>query len=312
MRVGLVVDSACDLPQAYLQDNHIVILPITIRNGDATFVDVRDPVDTRDFYHQHLANSAVSETAPLSVEEIKHVFLDRLVIDYDFVFCLTLASSRSPIFDNATQASYSILSDYKPIRAAAGHATPFALRVMDTQNLFAAQGVVAAEVAKMIRAGQSPLRIRERLEALLPHLYGYMLPSNLFHLRARAAKKGDKSVGWFQYAVGSALDIKPLIRGYRNETRPVAKLRHYEDGVRRCFQYLIERMRAGLLTPTICLSYAGELEQLHRLPGYGQMADVAAGLGVEILTSVMSITGVINVGEGALSFGFCSADHDFE
>jgi len=312
MRVGLVVDSACDLAPSYYRDNKLIVLPIAIHNGDKTFVDVRDPDETRDFYTQHLANAAVSETAPLTVDDIKRLFLDRLVIDYDFVFCLTIASSRSPIFENATQASYSILSEYKPIRMAAGLSTPFALRVVDTQNLFAAQGVMAAEVARMIRAGQPPLRIRERLEALLPHLYGYMLPSNLFHLRARAAKKGDKSVGWFQYAVGSALDIKPLIRGYRNETRPVAKLRHYEDGVKRVFKFLIERMQSGLLTPTLCLSYAGELDDLYRLPGYSEMAEVASDRGIELLTSVMSITGVINVGEGAVAIGFCAAPHEFE
>jgi DegV family protein with EDD domain len=312
MRVGLVVDSACDLSSSYLKDNGVVILPITIRNGTHAFVDVRDPSATREFYQQHLANSADSETAALSVDEIKRLFLDRLVIDYDFVFCLTIASGRSLIFEQATQASLSILSEYKPIRAAAGHPTPFALRVVDTQNLFAAQGVVTAEVVRMIRGGESPLRIRERLDALLPNLYGYMLPTNLFHLRARAAKKGDKSVGWLQYALGSALDIKPLIRGFRNVTEPVAKLRHYDEGAKRCFDFLIERMRAGLLTPTVCISYAGELDQLYRLPGYGRMAEFAADQGVELLTSVMSITGAVNVGEGALAFGFCAPAHVFE
>lgn len=311
MRVGLVVDSACDLAPSYFSDHGMVIMPITIHNGENTFVDVRDPTATRDFYAQHLAAAATCQTAPLAVDEIKRLFLDRLVIDYDFVFCLTLASSRSPVYEHATQASYSILSDYKPIRLAAGHSTPFALRVVDTQNLFAAQGVMAVEVAKMIQAGQAPVRIRERLDALLPHLWGYMLPSNLLHLRARAATKGDRSVGWFQYAVGSALDIKPLIRGHRNDTRPVAKLRHYEDGAQRCFKFLIERIEEGLLTPTVCMSYAGDLKELERLPGYEQMAAAAEAHKVELLTSTMSITGVINVGEGALSFGFCAPEHEF-
>lgn len=312
MRVGLVVDSACDLPQSYIQDNGIVIMPITIRNDGKKFIDVRDPVETRNFYRQHLADSAQSETAPLSVEEIKRLFLDRLVIDYDFVFCLTIASSRSPIYENATQASYSILSEYKPIRMAAGHNTPFALRVVDTGNVFAGQGVMAAVVAKMIREGASPHRIRERLEQLLPQLWGYMLPSSLFHLRARAAKKGDKSVGWLQYAVGSALDIKPLIRGHRNETGPVAKLRHYDEGAKRVFNFIGDRIRAGLLEPTICISYGGELEELYQLPGYAQMADVAAAHKVELLASTLSITGVINVGEGSVTVAFFAPDHEFE
>ena len=40
-------------------------------------------------------------------------------------------------------ASFAILNEYRPIRQAAGHNSPFALRVLDSQNLFAAQAVTA-------------------------------------------------------------------------------------------------------------------------------------------------------------------------
>jgi DegV family protein with EDD domain len=312
MRIGLVVDSACDLPQSFIDDHKIVVMPITIRVGSIEFVDIRHPTATRQFYAKHLASSATGETAPLSVEDIKQMFLERLVIDYDYVFCQTIASSRSPIYENATRAALGILSGYKPIRAKAGHQGPFALRVIDTQNLFAGQGLLAAETARMIAEGWSPHRIREELDRLLPQLYAYMLPSNLYHLRARAAKKGDRSVGWLQYAVGSALDIKPLIRGHRNETRPVAKLRHYDEGAQRCFDFLIRRIREGLSAPSLCLSYSGEMTDLEAMPGYQRLCAVATEHGVRMLASTMSITGAINVGEGALVFAFCAPPHEFE
>ncbi|MDR3415854.1 MAG: DegV family protein [Nevskia sp.] len=311
MRIGLVVDSACDLPHEFFGEHRVVILPVSIHIGHEEFVDRREPQATLEFYRRHLTNTARAETAPLTVEQIKELFLRRLVLEYDFVFCLTVASSRSPIFDNATQASLSILNDYKAARAKAGVAGPFALRVIDSQNIFAAQGVLAVEVARMIRQGDPPNRIRERLDALIPQLYMYGLPSDLYHLRARAHKKGDKSVGWFKYAVGSALDIKPLIRGHRNETGPVASIRHFEEGARRLFRFACERIRAGLLTPTLCISYAGELANLERLPGYLDLKAVALQHGVEVYASVASITACVNVGEGAVAIGFCSASHEF-
>jgi fatty acid-binding protein DegV len=52
------------------------------------------------------------------------------VIDYDHVFCMTITKTRSPIHDNALQASFAILNDYKPVRQAAGYNSPFALRVL--------------------------------------------------------------------------------------------------------------------------------------------------------------------------------------
>lgn len=312
MRIGLVVDSACDLPKDFIDQHKIVILPITLHLGNADLIDTRDPEATLAFYQEKLSTQGDGGTSPFSVDQIKDLFLSRLVLDYDFVFCLTIASSRSPIFANATKASLAILTDYKPIRAAAGVPGPFALRVIDTQNLFAAQGVLAAEVVRMLRTVENPNKIRERLEYLAQHTYGYMLPRDLGHLRTRAQKKGDKSVGWLQYALGSALDIKPLIRGYRNDTSPVAKLRHFDEGAERCFAFLRKRIAAGLLTPTISIGYGGELDELRALPGYAEFQRAAKAAGIDVLESVMSMTGAINVGNGALGFGFSSEPHDFD
>jgi DegV family protein with EDD domain len=312
MRIGLVVDSACDLPQDFCREHKIVILPVTIHIGTEEFVDRRDPQATQEFYRRHLANAAHAETAPLSVEQIKDLFLERLVLDYDFVFCLTVAASRSPIFENATRASLTILSEYKAVRARAGLPGPFSLRVIDSQNLFSAQGVLAAEAARMIAEGQTPNRIRERLDSLIPSLYMYGLPSDLYHLRSRAHKKGDKSVGWVKYAVGIALDFKPLIRANRGETGSIASIHHFNEGARRLCQFVGERIKAGLLAPVVCVSYTGELEQLENLPGYAELKSVAQQHGVALYTSVASITACINVGEGALNIGFCAPEHEFK
>jgi fatty acid-binding protein DegV len=119
-------------------------------------------------------------------------------------------------------------------------------------------------------------------------------------------------VGWFKYAVGSTLDLKPLIRGNRNQTGPVATLRHFEEGAQKCFQFMVRRIREGLLTPALCLAYSGELAKLEQLAGYEAMREAAAQAAVEVYVTTMSITGAINVGEGALAFGFCAAAHEFE
>lgn len=312
MRIGLVVDSACDLPQAFCEEHGIINLPVTVHVGKEEFVDRRDPAATLEFYRRHLTNAAHAETAPLSAEQIKELFLQRLVLDYDFVFCETVASSRSPIFENATQASLTILSEYKAVRAKAGVPGPFALRVIDSQNLFAGQGVLAVETARLIREGHTPNRIRERLDALIPNLYLYGLPSDLYHLRSRANKKGDKSVGWLKYAAGIALDMKPVIRGNRGETASIASIRHFDEGSKRLCQFVGERIRAGLLTPTLCVTYAGDLDKLEKLPGYAELKTIAANHGVTVYASVASITACINVGEGALAFGFCAPAHEFK
>ena len=121
MRIGIVVDSTCDLPESYFKKNNIQILPISIRLGKELLVDKRDEQATRRFYQEQLDSEGIdAESIPYSVDQIQAVFLEQLVIDYDLVFCITVSGKRSLIFDNATKASFSILKQYQKVRADAG------------------------------------------------------------------------------------------------------------------------------------------------------------------------------------------------
>ena len=132
MRIGLVVDSACDLPADYYRQHQISLLPVTVQIGEDSLTDLRDEQATLQFLDTHIAErGADAETAPFTVQQIQELFLGKLVKDYDHVFCLTTSKTRSPIFENATKASYAILNEYRPIRARAGYDTPFALRVFE-------------------------------------------------------------------------------------------------------------------------------------------------------------------------------------
>ncbi|NIJ70483.1 DegV family protein [Xanthomonas sp. 60] len=313
MRIGIVVDSACDLPQDFIAQHQIVLLPITVRIGEAMLADHRDEQATLSFLHAHVAeHGAGAETIPFSVQQIRDLFLERLVIDYDHVFCMTITKTRSPIHDNALQASFAILNDYKPVRQAAGFNTPFALRVLDTQNLFAAQAVTAIEAVRLRDSGASVQQIRERLEDLAGNVHGYMVTRDLYYMRARARHKGDRSVGLLSAALGSALDIKPVLHGYQGTTGPVAKIKGFDNAVTKLFGVVGQRVRAGLMTPSVCVSYGGELDELRALPGYAAMKSVCAEHGVTVYETVMSLTGMVNVGKGAVTVGFADGPHRFD
>ncbi len=313
MRIGLVVDSACDLPQEYMQQHGLILLPTTVRIGAAVLADQRNEEATLQFLHEHVAEHGVdAETQSFTVQQIQDLFLNRLVIDYDYVFCMTTTRTRSPIFDNAQQASFAILNDYRPVRTAAGNTTPFALRVIDTQSLFAGQGITAVEAVRLVEAGEGAPKIRARLENLALYTHTYMIPRDLYYLRARTRKRGDRSVSLLSAALGSALDIKPVLYCHRGETGPVAKIKGFDLAVRKLFDFTIKRVQAGLMTPTVCISYGGELAEMRALNGYEDLRSACAKQNVELFESVMSLTGMVNVGKGALVVGFASETAKFE
>lgn len=307
MRIGLVVDSACDLPLDYLEEHGVKILPTTVRIGDAVLADQRNPEATLEFLHAHVSEGgAGAETTPFSVEQISDLFLQRLVIDYDYVLCMTITRTRSGIYENARQASFAILNDYRAVRAGSGNNTPFALRLVDTQSVFAGQGITAVEAVRLRAADTIPGAIRERLEQLALHTHAYMVPPDLHYLRARTRSRGDRSVSLISATLGTALDIKPVLHCHRGETSAVAKVKGFEPAVQKLFEFTAKRIRDGLMTPTLCLSHGGELQKLRALPGYDALRATCNEHGIEVFESVMSLTGTVNVGKGAVVVGFAA------
>lgn len=305
MRTGIVADATCDLPDAFFSSNRIGILPVTIKLGDEILVDRRDPAQTLAFYQSALdAKGIDAETAPFTAEQIRALFLERLVLEHDYVFCITVTATRSPIFENATKASFAILNDYKSVRAAAGVTGPFALRVVDSKSMFCGTGVLVAEAARLVAAGTPPNDIRRRLDELREGICGYMVPGDLYYIRNRGIKKGENSVGLVSYAIGSMLDIKPVILCWRGETQPIAKFRGYERAVERLFGHVAAQLRLGISTRHLCISYGGDPARVATLPGYEALAAAAAETGVEILTSIMSASAAVNTGGGCLAIAY--------
>ncbi|WP_198670308.1 DegV family protein [Dyella sp. C9] len=310
MRMGLAIDAACDVSQAFLQKHNIAVMPITIRVDDEVFMDDRSQVELHRFLDRNLGNRSHSaETIPCSVEDVQKLFLDKLVLEQDCVFCLTITATRSAINDHVIKASFAVLKNYREVRDRNGIAGPFLMRVIDTRSLFAGSAPAIVEAVRLIEAGETPAAIRERLTYIANNSYGYMLPRDLYYLRARAKKKGDRSVGLVSAMLGSALDIKPLLRGYRGETGPVGKVRGFEHGAETLFNYAAKRVHAGLLVPVVSVSYGGDLAELPKLPGYGALRTACEECGVELMEAPMSITGMVNVGEGAVTLGFAAEEH---
>jgi len=172
--------------------------------------------------------------------------------------------------------------------------------------------VTAVEAVRLRDAGVGVAQMREQLEQLAGNVHGYMITRDLYYMRARARHKGDRSVGLFTAALGSALDIKPVLHGYRGETAPVAKIKGFDNAVQRLFGFVGQRVVNGLLTPVVCVSYGGPLDELRALPGYATLRETCQAHGVSLLETVMSLTGMVNVGKGAVTVGFADQPHAFD
>src|SRR3546814_12444498 len=103
---------------------------------------------------------------------------------------------RRPPRSTRTDTLFPYTPLFRSIRVQAGVAGPFALRVIDTQNLFVGQAISTVEVVRMVEAGQqNPNKIRERAELIVQNTYGYMVPRDLHYQIGRAS--GRERVGQY-------------------------------------------------------------------------------------------------------------------
>jgi DegV family protein with EDD domain len=312
MRIGLVVDSACDLPISFIREHNIEILPITVHVGGQTFLDKKDPEVTAAFYANHMAQRALGDTTPVSVEQIKQLFLERLVLEYDFVFLITTASSRSEIYENALKASFQILAEQKAIRAAAGRPGPFVLRVIDSQVIFGAIAVSVTEAARMIRAGAGPGEIEARLNEIVPQVYGYVIPHDMSYLRETSKRRGEQAVAWPTYALTKLLNVTPVMAINRNRAYLGGLLRRNNQSKARLFRFAAKRIKEGLLTPAIGVGFGGDPEALESIPGFAELRETAKAAGVELIVVSNGVTAGIYLGEGSIALAFAAREHRFE
>src|SRR5687768_16100056 len=101
MRIGIIVDSSIDLPRSFYEQENITILPVTVKIGEASLADDRNEGAALAFLSGETgARAAEADTTPFTARQIHELFLSKLVLDYDYVFCITMAASRSAIHEN--------------------------------------------------------------------------------------------------------------------------------------------------------------------------------------------------------------------
>ncbi len=304
--VCIAVDSACDLSPSVIQKYKIEILPISVKLAGKTFVDLRDPLLTTQFYESEMKKKDFdAETEPYSATEMAQRIEQQLILDWDEVLVMTINSARSEIFQNVRDAVFASTPNFKAIRKKAEKSHSFKIRVFDTGTMFTGQAVLVYEALRLIKGEELGLeQVISQLESIKERVRSFLLPQDLYYLKNRASKKGDKSVGWLSYKVGNLLNVKPIIQCYKGETSPCDKALGFDKGLEKLFDKTQKAVRAGLSINIISMSYAGNLDDIKSLKQYTEFKAFLERKSIPSTLAVMSTTAAINVGPGAFSIAY--------
>ena len=304
--VCIAIDSTCNLPRSYIDNNAIRILPIGLKMDAEIIPDLLDPIKSVELYQSgKLEKNFVAETIPYSSAEMSRLLEDELVLNYDKVLAITIMQTRSETYKNIRDAVFISQPKFKDLRSQHGKDRSFRISVFDSNTIFTGHGLLTYEAVRMLKEeSATPEQIMFSLENLKNRVRAFLIPRELFYIKNRGASKGDNSINWLSYQMGNMLNVKPIIQAYQGDTGPVDKAMGFTSGVEKILNTAKEAIDKGLLIKAIVMSYAGDLAEIEAMDSYQKFVSYANSKGIETLFSVMSITAAINVGPGSFSLAY--------
>jgi len=307
---AILADAACDMPRSVMSALKVRTIPFRIRAGDKFVADTRDEDALPALYRQYLVGKQdhFAESIPLVERELEDHLLRHVVAECDRAILFTIASTRSKLYSHATGAVVGTIARSFKLRKDAGRSGLFDLTVIDTGAIGPGQALIVREAARMLADGADPRAVSDAVETRLRDAaHMFLVPDELLYMYTRAKLKGERSITWGRYMLGSTFNIRPLIHMRRGETEAIAKVRGAEDGIRRVLAHAEDCVRGGrLLTPAVSACYAGNVETVRAMPAWQSLAAACERREVELMLAPMSLTVALNVGAGAFGLSYLS------
>lgn len=188
-KVGIIIDTACDLPKEAYEELNVAMLPLWVHFSDKSY---RDQVDIEKDEFYRLLDKEFPKTSTPSPMEIKKIIDKEFASGADEVIIITLSSRLS----GANNLANLVAMDYDG-----------KVKVFDTKNIAIGSGFYAYRAADLRDAGHSAdeiIKIMEDDRAKMKSRTYFVIPelTNLIN--------GGR-IGKVRGVIGQLLHIKPII-----------------------------------------------------------------------------------------------------
>jgi DegV family protein with EDD domain len=220
-RVAIFTDSASDMDPALAAAEGITIIPLLVTFGSDTYKAGVD-MSTSEFWERMVAPDApFPKTAASSPGEFKEAYEAAFAAGAEAIVSVHVAGTLS-----GTIKSAQIARDMLPDRE---------IHVVDSQGASMAEGILARMGVELAAEGRAAAEIAEILEARTTDIRIYLMLETLEYL-----KKGGRMSG-AQAAIGTLLSVKPIIRVRDGIVDTVDKVRTRTKARERMIELICER-----------------------------------------------------------------------
>ena len=196
MSVGIVTDSASDLPDDVVRRFGIEIVPLSIRFGDEELID-REELSTDEFWRRCKASPTLPSTAAPSPGRFEQAYRRLAEQGSDHIIAITLSGALSATLQSAELAAKSVADD------------GITVRVVDSRTVSLGTGTIVLACASQAASLPSDASSLDSIAATAGDLAGRTRVFGALDTMENL-KKGGR-VGNAKALLATALSIKPII-----------------------------------------------------------------------------------------------------
>lgn len=216
--IAITTDSTCDLPQRFIDENDITVVPLTVLLGDTVY---RDGVDIKpdDVYSFVEKTGKLPKTSAVTPVEYFEVF-KQLTDEGKKVVHIGFSSGLSSSFQNACVAA----SEFDNVFC------------VDSKTLCTAQGLLVLKACDYREKGMDAKKIADRVTKLVPKVSATFVLDGLEYLHKGGRCSSVARLG------ANVLGIKPSI-AVDNQTGKLEVSKKYRGKTEIVYkQYIADRM----------------------------------------------------------------------
>lgn len=312
MNYSLILDSVACLPMSEIARRRIEIIPLTIIIHGKRYIDTYEQDTLVGLHRSGLINvQTKAKTISSTESEISRYLTEDIIPNYDVVLCQTLGKAYSPIYENYRSVTFKVAQSAHEMRRDLGIDRPFQMTCMSSSALAAGQGLLALYSDDLMSSGESYNRVKEQIETFKSNIMSFTVVKDPIYTREHAKSKGNETVSYPVAWLADKLDFAPIGNNQNEEVIVIdVKHRGFESSANRVLNYCSEQVVAGLKTPYVNVSYAGDPEVIRGFEGFQALARTCAQYAVTLLLSPMTMGASINLGPGSLSIGIAPENQE--
>lgn len=229
MNIQIITDSGCDLPIAYVNENHIEVLPLEICINNQFIKDDLGQTLSYEVFYEKLKSGEEITTSQVNAHSFEEAFIKHVNLGKTVIY-IGLSSGLSGTYNSAAIARAAVLEQIPDAK----------IYLVDSKSGSVGEGLLVHYANELVKEGKSAEDIVSWLEVNKGSLVQLITVDDLSFV-----KRGGR-ISSTAALVGGLLNIKPLLT--LDELGKVAVLGKVK-GRKKVFKYFVDEAKEKCLNP---------------------------------------------------------------